>query len=56
MISLAAQSYLFMLDRLPVSERIQTIESLLKCPLEPGVRPVLRSEYLNLTDKELTDA
>lgn len=52
--SLTAASYLAMLDRLELKERIKCLEELLGYPLEEGVRPVLRREYLNLTEKAET--
>jgi hypothetical protein len=51
MSNLTADSYMQMLDRLDVRERIKCLEDLLKCPLEPNVRPVLRRAYLDLTDR-----
>lgn len=52
----AALSYLAILDRLPVSERIKEIERLMQGPLEPGTLPTLKSEFMNLTDRETTHA
>lgn len=48
---LTAQSYLKMLERLALKERIKCLEELMKCRLEDSVRPVLRREYLNLTER-----
>ncbi len=50
--NLTADSYMQMLERLDKRERIKCLEDLLKCPLEEGVRPVLRRAYLDLTEKE----
>lgn len=52
--SIIADGYIQMLDRLEIKERIKCLEELLRCPLEEGVRPVLRREYLNLTEKART--
>ena len=50
--TLTAASYVQMLDRLPRKDQIRCLEDLLLCPLEDGVRPVLRRQYLDLTERE----
>lgn len=52
--SLTAISYLAMLERLEVHEQIEMLAQILAGPLEEGVRPVLRREYLNFTEKART--
>jgi hypothetical protein len=50
--SLTADSYMQMLDRLELPERVEWLEKLLSRPLEDGVRPVLRRAFLDLTERE----